>query len=119
MKLWPHFTKVVSISALLAVCVLALTPSARAQPTIDADAQGVLGAVSNYLGGLKSFSVDYFAVDEVITPEGQKLQFLHSGEIMVQRPDKLHVTRSRHRRGVPRRQSTNSVLERRQRVFET
>jgi len=93
MKLWPHFTKVVSISALLAVCVLALTPSARAQPTIDADAQGVLAAVSNYVGGLKSFSVDYFAVDEVITPEGQKLQFLHSGEIMVQRPDKLHVTR--------------------------
>ena len=26
-------------------------------------------------------------------PEGQKLQFLHSGEIMVQRPDKLYVTR--------------------------
>jgi hypothetical protein len=93
MKLWSHFTKAVSVSALLAVWVLALTPSARAQPAVDTDAQGVLAAMSNYVGGLKSFSVDYFAVDEVITPEGQKLQFLHSGEIMVQRPDQLHITR--------------------------
>jgi hypothetical protein len=86
MELWSQFTKAVSVSALLAVCVLTLTPSARAQPTIDADAQSVLEAMSNYVGGLKSFSVDHFAVDEVITAEGQKLQFLHSGEIMVQRP---------------------------------
>ena len=55
--------------------------------------KSVLAAMSNYVGGLKTFSVDYFAVDEVITPEGQKLQFLHSGEIIVQRPDKLHITR--------------------------
>jgi hypothetical protein len=93
MKLWSQFTKAVSVSALLAVCVLALTPSARAQPTIDADAQSVLAATSNYVGGLKSFSVDHFAVDEVITAEGQKLQFLHSGEIIVQRPDKLYINR--------------------------
>ena len=93
MTLRSPFTKVVSVSALLAVCLLVLTPSARAQPTVDADAQGVLAAMSSYVGGLKSFSVDHFAVDEVVTPEGQKLQFLHSGGIMVQRPDKLHITR--------------------------
>ena len=93
MTLRSPFTKVVSVSALLAVCLLVLTPSARAQPTVDADAQGVLAAMSSYVGGLKSFSVDHFAVDEVVTPEGQKLQFLHSGEIMVQRPDKLYITR--------------------------
>jgi hypothetical protein len=67
MKLWSDVTKAVSVSALLAVYVLALTPSARAQPTVDADAQGVLAAMSNYVGGLKSFSVGHFAVDEVIT----------------------------------------------------
>jgi hypothetical protein len=93
MTLRSPFTKVVSVSALLAVCLLVLTPSARAQPTVDADAQGVLAAMSSYVGGLKSFSVDHFAVDEVVTPEGQKLQFFHSGEIMVQRPDKLYITR--------------------------
>ena len=49
--------------------------------------------MSNYLGGLRSFSFEYSAVDEVVTPEGQKLQFIHSGEIMVQRPDRLHATR--------------------------
>ena len=39
-------------------------------------------------------SLEYSSVDEVVTPEGQKLQFLHSGEIMVQRPDKLYAIRS-------------------------
>ena len=49
--------------------------------------------MSNYLGSLKSFEVEYAAADEIVTPEGQKLQFLHSGEVTLKRPDKLHVIR--------------------------
>jgi hypothetical protein len=49
--------------------------------------------MSNYLGGLQSFSTEYAAVDEVVTSDGQKLQFLHSGEIVVKRPDKLYAIR--------------------------
>lgn len=77
-----------------AAILIALVPvGARAQNAVDPDAQSALAAMSNYLEGLRSFSVEYSAVDEVVTPEGQKLQFIHSGEIMVQRPDRLHATR--------------------------
>jgi hypothetical protein len=37
--------------------------------------------------------VEYSSVDEITTPESQKLQFLHSGKIVVRRPDKLYATR--------------------------
>jgi len=93
MTSWSYFTKAVSVSAVVGVCVLVLAPGAGAQNAVDSDAQSVLSTMSNYLGGLKSFSVEYSAVDEVVTPEAQKLQFLHSGEIMVQRPDKLYAIR--------------------------
>ena len=77
----------------LALCIVAASSQARAQQGVDQDARTVLAAMSNYLGGLKSFSVEYAAADEVVTPEGEKLQFLHSGQILVQRPDKLYAVR--------------------------
>jgi len=76
------------------MCAVALSPSARAQSAVDPDAQSVLAAMSNHLGGLRSFSFEYSAADEVVTTDGQKLQFLHSGEMTVQRPDKLYATRT-------------------------
>jgi hypothetical protein len=93
MKAWSRFSKTVLVSGVLGLCVFVLAPSARAQNAVTADARSVLAAMSNYLGGLQSFSVEYSSVDEVVTPKGQKLQFLHSGEIMVQRPDKLYAIR--------------------------
>jgi len=92
MKLLSQFSKDL-VFAVIGLCTLALAPSARAQPAIDHDAQTVLAAMSSYLSGLKSFSVEYAAVDEIVTPKGEKLQFLHSGEIVVQRPDKLYAIR--------------------------
>jgi len=80
-------------SAVLGLSALALAPGVHAQQAVDPDAQAVLAAMSNYLGSLKSFEVEYAAADEIVTPEGQKLQFLHSGEVTLKRPDKLHVIR--------------------------
>lgn len=81
------------LSAALGLSALASHPDARAQQALDPDAQAVLGAMSKYLGGLKSFTVEYSAADEVITADGRKLQFLHSGEIALQRPGRLHAAR--------------------------
>ena len=86
-----HFIKALLIFT-AGVGFLVLPPNARAQ-TVDPDARSVLVAMSSYLGGLKSFSVETFTVDEVITVEGQKLQYLHSGEVVLQRPDKLYIAR--------------------------
>jgi hypothetical protein len=92
-RLWSRLRGAAPGAALVVACVLAAPTAPRAQDGVDADARGVLSAMSAYLGGLRSFSVDYAAVDEVVTTEGQKLQFLHSGALMVQRPDRLHAVR--------------------------
>lgn len=81
------------VASLVAACMLAVPAVPRAQDGVDADARGVLAAMSAYLGGLRSFSVDYAAADEVVTTDGQRLQFLHSGVLLVQRPDRLHALR--------------------------
>lgn len=94
MKMRSHFFKAVPISAAVGMCFLTLAPSAGAQNAVDPDAQSVLSAMSTYVGGLKEFSVEYTAVDEVVTAEGEKLQFLHSGDITVQRPNKLFAIRN-------------------------
>lgn len=81
------------VAILAAAWTLAAPAAPRAQTAVDADARGVLDAMSAYLGDLHSFSVDYAAVDEIVMTDGQKLQFLHSGALVVQRPDRLHAMR--------------------------
>ncbi|WP_353646092.1 DUF2092 domain-containing protein [Mesorhizobium sp. WSM2239] len=66
---------------------------AFAQAEVEADAAKILGAMSEYLGSLQRFSVDYDVETDVVSYDGQKLQFASSGEIKVQRPDKLHASR--------------------------
>jgi hypothetical protein len=93
MKAWLNFFRAALICAGAALCAVGWVPGARAQPAVDPDAQSLLAGMANYLGGLQSFSVEYSTVDEIVTPGGEKLQFLHSGEIIVQRPNKLYATR--------------------------
>jgi len=93
MGIWDRLTGSALVSAVLGVSLLMSAPRASAQPALDPDAQAVLSAMTKYLGGLKSFSVEYSAADEVVTTDGQKLQFLHSGEITAQRPDKIRAVR--------------------------
>jgi hypothetical protein len=93
MQLRSRLAKAVSVATIAGVCGILPVPGARADSAVDADAQAVLGKMSKYLGSLPRFSVAYAAADEVVTTDGQKLQFLHSGEITAQRPDRLFVVR--------------------------
>lgn len=72
-------------------CALAVSP-VRAQQ-IEPDADKVLHAMSDYLAGLKSFTVNYDADSEVVDNEGQKLQYSASGSVAIERPGKLYVSR--------------------------
>jgi hypothetical protein len=77
-----------------AVATFALSANiSMAQGTRDPDADKALQAMSTYLSGLKTFSVDVDIENEVVLKTGEKLQFSSSGDIAVKRPDKLHVTR--------------------------
>lgn len=61
--------------------------SAKIEPSADA----TIKRMSSYLSGLHSFRVEARAVDERITTDGQKLQFLADSRVSVQRPNKLRV----------------------------
>lgn len=93
MRPWSRLIRSAGAFAIVGLCALAAAPGGRAQGTIDPDARSVLTAMSQYLGGLKSFSVDFSAVEEVVTKDGEKLQFIHSGEIVAERPDHLFAIR--------------------------
>jgi hypothetical protein len=90
---WSRVRALAPVGALTVACLLAAPAAPRAQNGVDADARAVLTAMSAHLGGLRSFSVEYAAVDEIVTTDGQKLQFLHSGSLTAQRPDRLHAVR--------------------------
>jgi hypothetical protein len=65
-------------------------PPARAAAD---DAMAILKAMSEYIGAQQSIALLFDSDIEVITPELQKLQFTSSGQVLLNRPDKLHVTR--------------------------
>jgi hypothetical protein len=53
----------------------------------------VLRRMSDYLGSLPTFKVDTEAVDEKVTTDRQKLQFVSDMRLAVQRPNKLRADR--------------------------
>jgi hypothetical protein len=69
---------------------LAGSATALAQaPAVDSQARAILKKSTDYLAGLKQFSVDTQSTIEVVLDSGQKLQFDNSATGSVQRPNKL------------------------------
>lgn len=77
----------------VAVIVLATTGQLPARADSGDDAMAILKAMSNYVDAQQSISFQYNSDIEVITPQLQKLQFASSGQILLDRPNKLHATR--------------------------
>jgi len=72
----------------------AIPAVAVAQPTaIDPRAQAILKKATDYLAGLKQFSVDTTSTIEVVLQSGQKLQFDNGASASVQRPNRLVARR--------------------------
>ena len=76
-------------TAAIAILSVVATQSARAD-----DPAKVLKAMSDYLAGQKSLSAKFDSDVEVVTPELQKIQFSSSGEMKMNRPDKLRIRRT-------------------------
>jgi len=72
------------------MCVAAHT-MARAD---EADAKKLLKGMSDYVASEKAISFNYDAGLEVVTKEDQRLSLLSSGSMVLNRPDKVHFTRS-------------------------
>jgi hypothetical protein len=76
-------------AASMAILVVSASQTAGAQ-----DAAKVLKAMSDYTKEQKSISATFDSDIEIITPDLQKIQFTSSGQLKLNRPDKLRVRRT-------------------------
>jgi hypothetical protein len=60
----------------------------------EADAKRLLKAMSDYVAAQKSLSFAFDATLEVVTKDEQKLALASSGNVTLNRPDKIRVTRA-------------------------
>ncbi len=77
-------------SAALASAVF-LSPPAHAD---EADARNLLKAMSDYMGSQSSISFAYDTDVEVVTSDLQKIAFASSGRMSLERPGRLHASRT-------------------------
>jgi hypothetical protein len=78
---------------ILAAALLAGTATMSAGQAAEADAKRLLKAMSDYLAAQKAISFDYDTNLEIVTAQKQKLGLASSGTVVLNRPDKLHITR--------------------------
>src|SRR5215470_20447345 len=60
----------------------------------EADAKRLLKAMSDYLAAQKAISFDYDVSLELVSTQQQKIALVSSGTLTLNRPDKLHLTRT-------------------------
>ena len=60
----------------------------------EAQARSLLKAMSDYLGAQKAISFDYDVNLELVSTQQQKIGLASSGTLTLNRPDKLHLTRT-------------------------
>lgn len=60
----------------------------------EADARNLVKAMSDYMVAQKAISFAYDATLDVVTVDHQRLALASSGTVVLNRPDKLHATRS-------------------------
>ena len=80
--------------AVFAVIATAGTANMSAGRADEADAKRLLKAMSDYLGAQKAISFDYDVSLELVSTQQQKIALVSSGTVTLNRPDKLHLTRT-------------------------
>ena len=88
-------TKVAKLFAVSALTMLLVAPAllwAQA-PGIDPKAKKILHRMTEYLAGLHQFSAESRNTLEAVLTSGQKIEFEAAATLVLQRPDKLLVTR--------------------------
>lgn len=90
-----HGTRLRTLIRISATAASIVVLSAAAMQTARADDPAkILKGMADYLAGQKSLSAKFDSDIEVVTPELQKIQFTSSGEMKLNRPDKLRIRRT-------------------------
>src|SRR5215831_19482031 len=78
----------------LAVLATAGTADISAGRADEANAKSLLKAMSDYLAAQNAISFDYESDLEIVSTQQQKVALASSGTLTVNRPNKLHATRT-------------------------
>ena len=81
------------LAASLALVFALPAGGAMATEAINPHADEILRSMSNFLAGTRAFSVSADTSNEILTLEGQKLQFNSSSTLLIQRPSHALLTR--------------------------
>ena len=81
-------------AAVLAVLATAATVNVSAGRADEANAKSLFKAMSDYLAAQKAISFDYDVNLELVSTQQQKIALVSSGTMTLNRPDKLHMTRT-------------------------
>src|ERR1700756_4224062 len=87
----PTIKKWATVLALIGMAGTAIVSAGRAD---DADAKRLLKAMFDYLGSQKAISFDYVVSLKLVNTQQQKIALASSGTLTLNRPDKLHLTRT-------------------------
>ena len=79
---------------IIAVAAMAGTMSISAARAEEAQAKSLFKSMSDYLAAQKAISFAFDSTLEVVTDQQQKLGLASSGTLTLNRPDKLHATRT-------------------------
>jgi hypothetical protein len=79
-------------AASMTILVVSASQTARAEDAHDATK--ILKDMSDYTAAQKSISATFDSDIEIVTPDLQKIQFTSSGQIRLNRPDKLRIRRT-------------------------
>src|SRR5262252_9052140 len=80
--------------AVLAVAATAGAATISPGQADEATAKSLLKTMSDYLAGQKAISFDYDSSLEIVSTQQQKIALASSGTLTLDRPDKLHATRT-------------------------
>ena len=94
MTLARQFRRASVVSLLSAAITVGVVGSSPGWAQNGDDARAILKAMSDYVSGQKSIAATFNTDIEVITPDLQKIQFDSSGQLQLNRPDKLRASRT-------------------------
>jgi len=91
-----YFGQMIWVAALCLTAVFAIQtlPAPAQSGEIDGKAEQLLRQMSDYLAGLKQFSVQTENSLEVILRTGEKIQYNYPADLIMQRPNKFKATRT-------------------------
>jgi hypothetical protein len=92
---FPHYLKPgrAATGALLPLLLLWAALAPAAAHADEADAKRLLKSMSDYLAAQKAIAFEFDSNLDIVTTEQQKITLAASGSVVLNRPDKLHVSR--------------------------